>query len=73
MPEYAFRPSYRVDPDCSSRRPMPELPEHEERYVRDYVNTQSPQHDQARLVQKIGSRRIMGRVHEMYDVHCEQS
>ena len=52
---------------------MPKLPEHEERSVRNYVNTQLPQHDQARLVQKIGSRRIMGRVHEMYDVHCQES
>src|SRR5680860_354531 len=52
---------------------MPELPEHEARYIRDYVNTQSPGDDPAGLVQKVGSRRIMGRVHEMYDVHCEQS
>lgn len=52
---------------------MPDLPEHEARYIRDYVNTQSPKDDQAGLVQKLGSRRIVGRNHEMYDVHCEQS
>ncbi len=52
---------------------MPELPEHEARYNRDYVNSQSPEDDQAGLVQKVGSRRIMGALHEMYDVHCERS
>ncbi|GLB86911.1 MULTISPECIES: hypothetical protein [Mycobacterium] len=46
------------------------LPEHEERYIRDYVNSQSPDDDQAGLVQKIGSRRVLGRTHETYDVHC---
>lgn len=52
---------------------MLELPEHEARRISDYVNTQSPKDDQATLVQKVDSRRIMGRVHETYDVHCEQS
>jgi hypothetical protein len=47
-----------------------EIAEHEERYIRDYVNSQSPENDQAGLVQKVGSRRILGRVHEIYDVHC---
>ncbi len=51
---------------------LPELPEHEARYIRDYVNSQS-QDDEAGLVQKVGSRRVMGRVHDMYDVHCERS
>jgi hypothetical protein len=46
------------------------LPEHEERYIREYVNSQLPDDDQAGLVQKIGSRRILGRTHETYDVHC---
>lgn len=46
------------------------LPEHEERYIRDYVNSQSPDDDQAGLVQKIGSQRVLGRIHETYDVHC---
>lgn len=51
---------------------LPELPEHEARYIRDYVNSQSHD-DPAGLVQKVGSRRVMGRVHDMYDVHCERS
>lgn len=51
---------------------LPDLPEHEARYIRDYVNTQSHD-DEAGLVQKVGSRRVMGRVHDMYDVHCERS
>jgi hypothetical protein len=51
---------------------LPELPEHEARYIRGYVNSQS-QDDEAGLVQKVGSRRVMGRVHDMYDVHCERS
>ncbi len=45
-----------------------DLPENEERYIRNYVNTQSPD-DQAGLVQKIGSQRVLGRTHEIYDVH----
>jgi hypothetical protein len=52
---------------------MTDLPEHEERQVRDYVNSQSPEDDQVTLVQKVGTRRILSRVHELYDVHCEQS
>ncbi|HJQ00386.1 MAG TPA: hypothetical protein VJ851_02195 [Jatrophihabitans sp.] len=52
---------------------MVELPEHEERRIRDYVNSQSPADDQAGLVQKVGSHRIMGHVHEMYDVHCDKT
>ena len=51
---------------------LPELPEHEARYIRDYVNSQS-RDDEAGLVQKVGARRVMGRVHDMYDVHCERS
>lgn len=52
---------------------MLDLPEHESRRISDYVNTQSPKDDEATLVQKVGTRRVMGRVHETYDVHCEQS
>lgn len=52
---------------------MADLPEHEARSIRDYVNTQSPGDDQAGLVQKIGSKRILSRVHQMYDVHCAKS
>lgn len=51
---------------------MPDLPEHEARYIRDYVDSQSHD-DKAGLVQKIGSRRVMGRGHDLYDVHCEHS
>jgi hypothetical protein len=51
---------------------MPNLPESEERHVRDYVTSQEPD-DLVTLVQKVGSRRILTRVHEMYDVHCERS
>src|SRR5437867_2974290 len=52
---------------------MSELPEHEERYVRDYVNSQSPVNDQARLIQRVGTRRILGRSHNIYDVHCQST
>lgn len=51
---------------------MPDLPEHEERSIRDYVNGQSHD-DQVTLVQKIGSERVFGQLHELYDVHCERS
>jgi cytochrome c len=34
---------------------LPELPEHEARYIRDYVNSQSHD-DEAGLVQKVGTR-----------------
>jgi hypothetical protein len=52
---------------------VPDLPEPEERAIRDYVNSQSPKEDQAQLVQKVGSRRILGRRRDLYDVHCAQS
>ena len=39
---------------------MAELAEHEERFIREYVNSQSPADDDAKLVQKVGSHRIMG-------------
>jgi hypothetical protein len=52
---------------------MTDLPEHEERYVRDYVNGQSPEVDQAEIIQKVGSKRILGRVHDIYDVHCAKT
>jgi hypothetical protein len=52
---------------------MAESPEHEERRIRDYVNSQSPDDDQAGLVQKVGSQRILGRIHETYDVHCAKT
>src|SRR6266404_1380287 len=52
---------------------MSELTEHEERYMRDYVNSQSSGDDQAGLVQKVKSQRIMGRVHDIYDVHTKST
>lgn len=55
------------------RMAVVDLPEHEARYIREYVNSQSHADDQAGLVQKIGSRRMLGRVHDMYDVHCEKT
>lgn len=50
-----------------------EMSEAEERRIRDYVNTQSPAEDQAGLVQKVGSRRVLGRARDIYDVHCKES
>src|SRR6266702_4335603 len=52
---------------------MTEMPEHEERSIRDYVNSQSPDDDHAELVQKISTYRILGRVHETYDVHTKSA
>lgn len=52
---------------------MTEMPEHEERSIRDYVNTQSPDDDQAELVQKISTYRILGRVYDTYDVHTKSA
>lgn len=50
-----------------------ELPEHEERRVREYVNGQLRGYDDpVALVQKIGSRRMEGRLHPMYDVRTER-
>jgi hypothetical protein len=50
---------------------MNSLAEYEERHIREYVNSQSPDADQAELVQKVGSHRIMGRLHDIYDVHTK--
>ena len=52
---------------------MQELSEPEERSISEYVNSQSPAEDQAELVQKVGSRRTLGRKRDLYDVHCAQS
>ncbi|WP_146165305.1 MULTISPECIES: hypothetical protein [Nocardia] len=51
---------------------MVDMSEAEERQIREYVNSQS-RDDEAELVQKIGSRRMLGRVHDIYDVHCKNS
>lgn len=48
---------------------MGDLGEVEERHIRQYVESQSPNREKVTLVQKVGSHRIMGRVHEIYDVH----
>ena len=54
-------------------RAMGDLAEHEERAIRDYVNSQSPKDDQAGLVQRVHSRRVLGRTHDVFDVHCAQT
>lgn len=63
-------------PRCTLRRyphDMSDMSENEERRIRDYVNGQSPADDAAGLVQKVGSRRVLGRRRDLYDVHCAQS
>lgn len=52
---------------------MPELSEPDERAIRQYVDSQSPADDQVTLVQAVGAQRILGRRHDLYDVHCEKS
>ena len=52
---------------------MADLAEHEERAIRDYVNSQSPGDDQAGLVQRVHGQRILGRTHAVFDVHCEKT
>lgn len=52
---------------------MDDLAEHEERAIRDYVNSQSPPDDQAGLVQPVHSRRVLGRTHDVFDVHCAKT
>jgi len=51
---------------------VPDLSEPDERAIRRYVDSQSPADDKANLVQAVGSQRIVGRRHELYDVHCEK-
>ena len=52
---------------------MADLSETDERSVRNYVNSQSPKDDEVTLVQQVGSRRILGHKHDLYDVHCAKS
>lgn len=52
---------------------MDDLAEHEERAVRDYVNSQSPPDDQAVLVQPVHSRRVLGQTYDVFDVHCTKT
>ena len=46
---------------------------HEERRIREYVNSQSPPEDQVTFVQKVATRKILGRVRELYDVRTATS
>jgi hypothetical protein len=50
---------------------VPELSEPDECFIRQYVESQSPADDPVTLVQSVGSQRILGRRHDLYDVHCE--
>jgi len=52
---------------------MPELPEPDERAIRQYVNSQSARDDPVTVVQQVGSQRILGRVHDLYDFHCKRT
>jgi len=52
---------------------MADLSETDERSVRNYVNSQSPKDDEVTLVQQVGSRRILGHKHDLYDVNCAKS
>jgi hypothetical protein len=53
---------------------VPELPEHEERRISQYVDSQDRGGDDpVVLVQKVGTRRTHGRTHDLYDVHCEHT
>lgn len=52
---------------------MSPLPENEERYVREYVESQiRDEDDPVTLVQRVGSRRAAGRSHDLYDVHTKK-
>jgi hypothetical protein len=50
-----------------------DLSEPDERFIRQYVESQSPADDSVTLVQSVGSQRIPGRRHDLYDVHCEKT
>ncbi len=53
---------------------MADLPEHEEREIRQYVESQGRDDDDpVVLVQKVGSERILSRVHQLYDVHTQKA
>ncbi|MFD2027636.1 hypothetical protein [Promicromonospora aerolata] len=52
---------------------MPDLPDHEERHIRQYVEGQIRDDDTpVTLVQKVESRRLWGQVHDIYDVHTTE-
>jgi len=56
--------------------PVP-LPEHEKRAISQYVQSQTRDYDdpekspQVTLVQKVASHRLLGRNHDIYDVHTD--
>jgi hypothetical protein len=53
---------------------MPDLPEHEERRIREYVEGQWKfDEDPVTLVQKVASERVLSTPYDVYDVHCEES
>jgi hypothetical protein len=52
---------------------MSELAEPDERAIRQYVESQSPKDDPVTVIQQVGSQRILGRVHDLYDVHCAKT
>src|SRR6266704_5584524 len=50
-----------------------ELPEHEAKSVRQYVEAETrDKKNRVKLVQKVGSRRVAGRSYEIYDVWMEK-
>lgn len=52
---------------------MAELPEHEAKSVRQYVEAETrDKKNRVKLVQKVGSRRVAGRSYEIYDVWMEK-
>jgi hypothetical protein len=51
---------------------VPDLSEPDERLIRQYVESQSAD-DPVTLVQSVGSQRILGRRHDLYDVYCEKT
>jgi hypothetical protein len=51
---------------------MSEATDNELRRVRGYVNSQSPPDDQVTFAQKIGRRKVIGRMHDLYDVRTDK-
>lgn len=52
---------------------MAKLPDHEEKYIRQYVESQTrDDSNPVKLIQKIGSRRAGGQSHEIYDVWMDK-
>lgn len=52
---------------------MTDLPKREEKRVREYVELEvGDKRDPVVLVQKVGSERVLGETHAMYDVQCKE-